>query len=162
MLVYQRVCLCMLCSLLGNCQVFTTYVSTFLYRKSSCHRPNKRHTYIPLHYITLLYITLHYITLHYIPLHWIALHCVTLHYIVHVLYNITLYCVKYYIILYCILYYIILYYLILNYIILYYIIVYIAKPLIGLKRLASFGARGGGVWCTTGANLVFGRFLCID
>ena len=36
-----------------------------------------------------------------------------------------------------------------------------AKPLAGLKRLASFGAWGGG-WCTTGANLVSGHFLCID
>ena len=43
-----------------------------------------------------------------------------------------------------------------------------AKPLAGLKRLASFGARGGGIgarffpdWCKPGARVGLGRFLCI-
>ena len=50
-----------------------------------------------------------------------------------------------------------------------YIHTYIAEPLVGLKRLASFGARGGGVvvhdfsrlvqtWCRGGS----GPFLCIS
>ena len=47
------------------------------------------------------------------------------------------------------------------------IYIYIAEPLVGLKRLASFGARGGGMvhdfsrlvqtWCRGGS----GPFLCI-
>ena len=49
-----------------------------------------------------------------------------------------------------------------------YIYIYIGQPVAGLKRLASFGARGGGYWCAIfpdwckpGAEVGLGCFLGI-